>query len=297
MRVFVTGGTGMVGARLVKRLTARGDRPVVLSRRADAARKAFGADIEVVEGDPMKEGPWMQAAAGCDGVIHLAGENLFARRWNADFKKLLMDSRVQGTRNVGKAAAGKILVSASAIGYYGPHGDEELDEQSPPGEDYLSDVCVKWEREAAEAPAARAAWVRVGVVLDRAGGALSNMITPFWMGAGGPIGSGRQQMSWIHHADLVGIFLLALDNAACVGPINGTAPRPVTNKAFGHALGKAMWRPSFMWTPGFMLSLMLGEVAQVVLNGQRVIPRKALAAGYKFEYPDVDGALAEIFKA
>jgi uncharacterized protein (TIGR01777 family) len=296
MRVFVTGGTGLVGSRLVKRLKERGDRAVVLTRRADAARKALGPEIEVVEGDPMKEGPWMKAVESCDGVIHLAGENLFARRWSEEFKKLLVDSRVVGTRNVARASAGKVLVSASAIGYYGPHGDEDLDEDSPPGSDFLADLCVRWEAEAKQSQAARSAWVRVGVVLDRQGGALSNMITPFWLGAGGPIGSGRQQMSWIHHADLVGIFLLALDNPSCTGPVNGTAPNPVTNKAFGHALGKAMWRPSFMWTPGFMLRVMLGEVAGVVLNGQRVLPKRALALGYRFEFPDVDSALAEVFR-
>jgi len=296
MRVFITGGTGLVGSRLVKRLHARGDKAVVLSRRAETARKALGPDVEVVEGDPMKEGPWQQAVAGCDAVINLVGENVFGKRWNAEFKQLLVDSRVKATGNVARAAAGKVLVSASAIGIYGPHGDEEINEDSPPGEDFMADLCVKWERASREGEASRVANVRIGIVLDRKGGALAQMVTPFWLGAGGPIGSGRQYMAWIHHADLLGLLLLALDDPRCVGPINGTAPKPVTNKAFGHALGRAMWRPSFMWTPGFMLSLMLGESAKVVLAGQRVVPAKALALGYKFEYPEIDAALAEIFK-
>lgn len=306
MRIFVTGGTGLVGTRLVKALLARGDKPVVLSRRAGPAREALGAGVEVVEGDPMKEGPWMDSIAGCDGVIHLVGENVFAQRWNDQFKKLLVDSRVLSTRHVARALSAspkrgdgqpKAFVSASAIGIYGPRGDEELDENTPPGDDFLAKLCVEWEKEARapEATGVRCAQVRVGVVLDKKGGALKQLITPFWLGMGGPVGSGRQYMAWVHHDDLVRLFLFALDNASCSGPLNGTAPQPVTNKAFGHALGKAMWRPSFMWTPGFMLSLMLGESAQIVLNGQRVIPRKPLALGFEFRYPTVDSALAEIF--
>lgn len=306
MRVFVTGGTGLVGTRLVKQLLERGDKPVVLSRRAETARKALGPDVEVVEGDPMKEGPWMQTVPSCDGVIHLAGENVFGRRWNDEFKKLLGDSRVLGTRHVATAFSAsprrddgqpKAFVSASAIGFYGPRGDEELDEESPAGNDFLAKLCVEWEKEARapEAAGGRCVQVRVGIVLDKNGGALQQLLTPFWMGMGGPVGSGQQYMAWIHHADLVRLFLFALDNSACTGPMNGTAPNPVTNKAFGHALGKAMFRPSFMWTPGFMLSLVLGEAAEVVLNGQRVLPRKALASGFEFKYPTLEVALADIF--
>jgi uncharacterized protein (TIGR01777 family) len=307
MRVFVTGGTGLVGTRLIPRLRDRGDHVVLLSRRAGPARERFGKACTVVEGDPMQPGPWMDAVADCDAVIHLAGENVFARRWSPEFKALLRDSRVKSTENVVQAlakqprtAAGnaKVLVNASAIGYYGPHGDEELTEDSPPGDDFLARLCVEWEQAArgAEQHGVRVAYVRVGVVLAKEGGALAKLLTPFKLGGGGPAGSGRQWMSWIHRDDLVGIFLLALDHDNARGPLNGTAPEPVTNKAFGKALGHALHRPSFMPTPGFALRLMLGEVADVIVNGQRVLPKRPLALGYSFQYPTVEAALAEILK-
>ncbi len=307
MRVFVTGGTGLVGKRLVKHLRDRGDTVVVLSRRPSAAREMFGAGIEVVDGDPMKTGPWMEAVGPCDGVIHLAGENIFSRRWNAALKQLLVDSRIQSTANVvqaiGKApnrpdGTPKVLVNASAIGWYGPRGDEELTEDTPPGDDFMAVLCVDWEKQAREAEkfGVRVAMVRVGIVLDKEGGALAKLLTPFKLCVGGPVGSGRQYMSWIHHADMVGIFVFALDTPAAIGPINGTAPNPVTNKQFGKALGRALHRPAFMWTPGFMLRLMLGQVAQIITTGQRVIPKRTMALGYQYRFPNIDEALIDILK-
>ena len=206
MRVFITGGTGLVGRRLSKQLHQRGDRAVILSRRAVHARNLFGADAEVVEGDPMRSGEWMDAVGDCDAVIHLAGENVFAHRWNADFKKRLHDSRLLSTQHVVEAlrrkpmrADGrpKVLVNASAIGYYGPRGDEELTEDSPPASDFLAQLCIVWEQaaRAAESAGIRVAMVRVGVVLDKEGGALAKLLTPFKLGAGGPVGSGSQWMS------------------------------------------------------------------------------------------------------
>src|SRR5947209_1638775 len=272
MRVFVTGGTGLVGTRLVNALTQRDDQVVLLSRRAAAAKEMFGAGVEVVEGDPMKAGPWMDAVSSCDGVIHLAGENIFNKRWNAAFTQLLVDSRTQSTANVVQAitrnprradGSPRVLVNASAIGWYGPHGDEELTEESPPAHDFMGELCVEWERQAREAEKAgvRVCMVRVGIVLDKKGGALAKMLTPFKLCVGGPVGSGKQYMSWIHHADLVGLFLLGLDHPEAKGPMNGTAPNPVTNKQFGKALGRALHRPAFMWTPKIMLRLFLGQVA------------------------------------
>lgn len=307
MRVFITGGTGLVGKRLVKALSTRGDTPVVLSRRATTAKEIFGRGIEIVEGDPMQPGPWMDAISSCDGVIHLAGENVFARRWNTAFKQLLVDSRVLSTRNVVQALARnprradgspKVLVNASAIGWYGPHGDEELDESTPPGNDFLTKLCVEWEKQAhdAEKHGVRVALVRVGIVLDREGGALTKMLTPFKLFVGGPVGSGKQYMSWIHHEDMVGLFLLGLDNANAVGPLNGTTPNPVTNKVFSKALGKVLHRPSFMKTPRIMLRLGLGEVANVIAEGQRVIPRKPLALGYSYRFATIEAALADLFR-
>jgi uncharacterized protein (TIGR01777 family) len=305
MRVFVTGGTGLVGTRLVRRLLERGDRVVLLTRRGGHARQLFGPAVEVVEGDPTQADGWADAVGACDGVVNLAGENIFGHRWNDSFKTRIIESRVQSTLHVAAALARKpvgadgrarVLVNASAIGYYGPHGDEDLDENSPAGSDFMAQVCVDWENAAAPAAKAgvRCALIRIGVVLDREGGALAKLLRPFKLFVGGPVAGGRQWMSWIHHEDLTGLLLLALDRDDVNGPLNGTAPNPVTNRDFGKALGRTLHRPAVLPTPGFMLRLGLGEVADVVTNGQKVLPRQALAAGYAFRYPTIDAALAQI---
>jgi uncharacterized protein (TIGR01777 family) len=306
MRVFVTGGTGLIGTRLVERLRQRGDDVVLLTRRPAAVRDRF-AGCAIVEGDPMTAGPWADAVADCDAVVNLAGENIFGRRWDDDFKRLLIDSRVKTTDNVvaalarkprTDAGAAKVLVNASAVGYYGPHGDEELDENAPPGDDLLARVCVAWEKSALAAQAAgvRVALLRIGVVLDKAGGALAQMLTPFKLGLGGPVASGKQWLAWVHGADVVGLMLFALDTAAAAGPINVVAPNPATNKEFSQALGRALHRPAFMPVPGFMMRLRFGEVAEVIVEGQRVLPKRALELGYQFQFPALDAALADILK-
>jgi len=304
MRVFLTGGTGLVGNRLIQRLQKRQDKVVLLTRRPEVARQKFGPTVTVVEGDPTKPGAWTDSVADCEAVINLAGENVFGRRWSEDFKNQLRDSRIKATENVVQAltknrsanSAARTLVNASAIGYYGFHSDEELTEESPPGNDFLAKLCVDWEEAAlaAEPAGVRVAIVRIGIVLDKEGGALAKLLTPFKLFAGGPAGSGKQWMSWIHHDDLVGLFLLALDKPEAAGPINGTAPNPLTNREFARALGRALHRPSFFPTPGFGLRLLLGEVAEVIVNGQRVLPRKALALGYKFRFPLIDAALTDV---
>ena len=272
MQVFITGATGQIGGRLVSRLRRAGDQPVVLTRRPAAAEKMFGQDCQVVEGDPTQPGPWQDAVADCEAVVNLAGENQFAHRWNAAFKIRLVGSRICATRNVVEALARKplcddgrpkTLVSGSAIGYYGPHGDEPLTEDDPPGSDFLADLCVQWEKAAREVEASgvRCVQMRTGIVLDKRAGALRQLWTPFWMGVGGPVAGGRQWMSWIHHEDMTGLLLLALDDAGAAGPINATAPHPVTNRDFSQALGKAMHRPAFMPLPGFAVRLRFGEVA------------------------------------
>jgi len=306
MLVFVTGGTGLIGTHLVKRLRERNDQVVVLSRRPQAARERLGADCEIVEGDAMRAGPWMDAIDNCDAVINLAGEGIFSRRWNDEFKTVLRESRVLATEHVVNAltrkpnapsGGRKLLVNASAIGYYGPLGDEEVTEEQPPGDDTLARLCVDWEKAAASAErqGIRVVRVRIGVVLDKAGGALAQMATPFKMFVGGPVGSGKQWVSWIHHADMIGILLLALDDARAAGPINAVAANPLTNKEFSKALGRALHRPSFMPTPAFGLRLALGGVAEVVTTGQRVLPKQALALGYQFRFPTLDAALADLF--
>jgi uncharacterized protein (TIGR01777 family) len=305
MHIFVTGGTGLVGNRLIETLLKRGDSVSMLTRRPEVAKAKWGERCTIVPGDPAKAGPWMDAVKECDGVVNLAGEGIFNRRWSDDFKKQMYDSRILGTQNVVKAltdhptradGSPKVLVNASAIGYYGPHGDEELTEASPPADDYLAKLCVDWEKAANEAAKAgvRVALIRIGVVLDPAGGALQKLLPPFKMFAGGPIGSGKHFMSWIHADDLVGLTVFALERPNVQGPINATAPHPVTNKQFGNTLGKVLGRPSFMPTPAFMLRLMLGEVANVVTKGQNVLPRKALEAGYVFQYADLEGALKQL---
>jgi uncharacterized protein len=308
MRVFVTGGTGLVGSVLVPRLLARGDQVVLLSRRAEAAQKFAGATV--VLGDPTQAGPWMDSIAGCDAVIHLAGEGIFNRRWNDDFKNLIRTSRVKSTENVvaalGKSPAAdataslkRVLISASAVGIYGPHGDETLTEESLAGNDFLAKVCMDWEQAAQPATAhgVRVVLLRTGIVLDKKGGALAQMLTPFKMFVGGKVGTGKQWMSWIHNEDEVGLILFALDHPEIAGAFNATAPNPVTNYDFAKALGRVLGRPSVFPTPGFMLRLMLGQAAEIVTTGQRVVPRKALDAGYVFKYTEVETALRSILNA
>lgn len=320
MRVFVTGGTGLIGRRLVRRLVERGDTPVVLSRRGGAARRHEELrGVELIQGDPVSGGPWQEHLSGCDAVVNLAGENLFGKRWNPELKRLIRDSRVYGTGNVVAAIARaaerpKVLVQASAIGFYGTHGDEELDESSPSGTDFMAVVCREWEEAAkpAEELGTRLAIVRTGIVLAQGEGALGVM-TPIFKLPGGaaPIGSGsnpllpgsgRQWMSWIHLEDIVGIFLTALDSPEAHGPINGTSPNPVRNADFTRALASVLWKPYAPWRialpigpPDALLKVVLGEVADVVAKGQRVLPRRAQALGYVFEYPELLAALRQIF--
>lgn len=318
MRVFLTGGTGLIGRRLVEELVARGDQAVVLTRNAAKARSNPALKrAEFVEGDPGARGDWQKAVDGCDGVLNLVGHGVFDHRWTPEIKRKIRESRVHSTRHVAEAIAGAarrpdVLVSASAIGYYGPHGDEVLTEIAPPGRDFLGEVCREWEDAArpVEEAGSRLAIVRVGVVLDRDGGALKAMVPMFRYLPGGaaPIGSGhpfapargRQWISWIHREDIVGLFLLALDNPAARGPINGTAPEPARNVDFSRALAAAIrvgpWPPFLPFgPPDVLLHIVLGEVARVVTTGQRVLPERATALGYAFRYPGLDGALRAVF--
>jgi uncharacterized protein (TIGR01777 family) len=306
MRIFVAGGTGLIGTRILGRLIERRDSPILLTRRPGLAKERFGDACKTIEGDPMQAGPWMDTVRECDAVLNLVGEGIFNRRWNKEFKALLYDSRVKSTENLVRAVSNdpkapsgglKALISSSAIGYYGPRGDEELTESDSPGNDMLARICVDWEKAArgAEASGARVAIIRTGVVLDKEGGALPQMLKPFkTIGIGGPVGSGKQWVSWIHHADIVGIFLLALDRSDARGPINGTAPKPMTNKDLAKAQGRALHKPAFLPSPGFALRLALGEVASVVTTGQRVLPQKAVALGYQFRFPDIETALSDM---
>jgi uncharacterized protein len=289
MKVTVTGGSGRIGTRLVERLRERGDEVTTLSRTPSSPG--------VVAWQPEQEPAPASALAGRDAIVHLAGEDV-AQRWSDDAKRRIRSSRERGTRNLvaGVAAADprpRVLVSASAVGYYGAHGDEELDERSPAGDDFLAQVCVIWEREAQHAAVhgLRVVNVRTGVVLDAAGGALARMLPFFKLGVGGPVAGGRQYMSWIHVDDVVGVYLAALDGDDWSGPVNASAPEPVTNRTFSKALGKALRRPAFAPVPALAVRVLYGEMAEIVTTGQRVLPRRAQELGYAFAHPDLDEAL------
>ncbi|MEA2248340.1 MAG: uncharacterized protein QOH46_2869 [Solirubrobacteraceae bacterium] len=298
MRVTLTGASGLIGSKLVRALTARGDDVTVLSRDPGRAGQALGVRTEGWQ--PLDEPAPAAALAGRDAVVHLAGENV-AQRWSASAKESIRASREIGTRNLvaglGAAAAPErpgALVSSSAVGLYGPHGDEIVDESTPAGDDFLAGVCVAWEREAERATelGMRVVRVRTGVVLDRRGGALAKMLLPFRLGVGGPVAGGRQYMPWIHADDVVGMYLAALDDAGWSGPVNACAPEPVTNAEFSRALGRALHRPAVLPIPGAALHVLYGDMAEIVTEGQRAVPRRALEHGYRFAHPELDEALA-----
>ena len=239
------------------------------------------------------------ALSGRDAVVHLAGESV-AQRWTDASRRAIRESREIGTRNLvaGIGAADprpRTLVSASAVGYYGPRGDEPIAEDTAPGDDFLAQVCAAWEREAARAAehGLRVANMRTGVTLDQDGGALSKMLPFFRLGIGGPVAGGRQYMPWIHADDVVGLYLAALDDASWEGPINATAPEPATNRDFSRALGRALHRPAFAPVPGLAVRLLYGDMAEIVTTGQRAVPARALELGFAFRHTDLDAALRE----
>ncbi len=296
MNVTITGASGLIGTRLITALRERGDEITVLSR--DPARAGAALDVPAVGWDPLAGPAPAEALAGRDGVVHLAGAPV-AQRWNAKSKEAIRASRELGTRNLvaGLSAAEPrppVLVSASAVGFYGKHGDERVTEDAPAGGDFLAGVCVAWEREARAAGdlGTRVVLMRTGVVLDPDGGALKTMLPPFRAGVGGPVAGGDQYMPWIHADDVVGMYLAALDDASWSGPVNMTAPEPVTNREFSKALGRALHRPAVAPVPAFALRLLYGEMAEIVTEGQRAVPARAQALGYAFRRPDLDDALA-----
>ncbi len=302
MKIVIAGGTGFLGRPLTSRLAEVGHSVVVLSRTAPARS---GDGFQAVTWAPNDAGgPWVSEIDGADAVVNLAGESIAARRWTAAQKDRIRTSRTVATRAlvdaIGRAAAPPtVFVSGSAVGYYGPCGDEIVTEESPAGRDFLAGVGVDWEREAlaAAGPRTRVVTLRTGIVLARDGGALQKMLPPFWFGAGGPIGSGQQYWPWIHRRDWVELVRFAIETRDVSGPLNATAPNPVTNEEFARALGRAVHRPAFMTTPGFALMLLLGEMAQaLLLSGQRAIPAKADRLGFKYAYPQLELALAELFR-
>jgi len=294
MKVTVSGATGRVGRHLVAALKERGDEVIALSRDPDRAQELLG--VRAYAWDLKNEAVPKEALAGRDAVVHLAGEDV-GQRWSNEVKAEILDSREKGTRNMVHSIfetkpRPKTFICASASGYYGARGKEPVDELEPPGSDWLADVTARWERQAETAKVGiRMVIVRTGIVLDAEGGALAKMLPFFKAGVGGPIGSGKQYMPWIHLDDLVGIYLAAIDHDRFNGAINASAPEPATNKQFAKALGSALHRPAVAPVPGFTIKLMYGEMSQIVLKGVRMVPGRAAELGYEFRHTDLGEAL------
>lgn len=300
MKITVTGATGLIGSKVVAELKSRGDDITVLSRNPESAANSLG--VTALGWDPAVEEAPVEAVNGADAVIHLAGESV-SQRWTAKAKEGIRSSRVDGTTNLVAAMRQaeqrpKVFVSGSAVGWYGPRGDEPVDETTPAGTDFLAQVCADWEAAAEQAVelGIRTAIIRTGVVISEDGGALARMLPPFKAGVGGPVAGGAQMMPWIHIDDIVRMLIAAVDGADWAGPINGTAPTPVSNKVFSKALGKALKRPSFSPVPGFAIKAMYGEMAQIVLTGQNAIPARATELGFSWNHADVDEALTSLLR-
>lgn len=287
MKVAIFGATGFVGQFLQKALKKRQHEVIILDTRRDSA--------------------WKSKLRDCDGVINLAGAGLFAHRWTVEFKSLIHSSRVEGTKKIVEAMAAakqagtgpQVLVNASAVGFYGTSLDKTFDESSPAGTDFLAFVCREWEDEAEKAQRQhdiRTAIVRFGVVLGKGGGALQKLLPPFKAFAGGPLGSGRQPFSWVHVDDAVGVLIHALESNSIKGPLNAVGPELVTNKEFSKTLGKVLHRPALLPVPGIALHVIVGEAAEMLTQGQRVVPQATLASGYSFQFPTLEGALRDILR-
>jgi uncharacterized protein len=300
MRIFVTGGTGLIGRRLIPVLIHAGHQVVLLTR---SPQPNLSRGQEIIVGDPNQpHDSWMNLLDDCQGVIHLAGAPLFTKRWTKRFKEEIRRSRVSSThwiatRLLQKPLDNRVFLSGSAIGYYGNRGDEELNENSAPGQGFLADVSREWEDAAEQArQVARVVNIRTGIVLDPNGGSLPKMKLPFKLFAGGPLGNGQQWMSWIHHEDMVRGIVFALNEAQMQGPVNFTAPEPVRNWGFCKTLGSVMKRPSWLPAPKFAIKLALGEVAEVALGSQRVYPARLSDMNFTFQYPTLQPALENLLK-
>lgn len=308
MRIVIAGGTGFLGSPLAEAYAEEGHDVRVLTRSLapGESRHESGTGVPGITragwNPDGRSGAWRPAVDGADAVINLAGETIGDKRWTPARKALLRDSRLLATRSLVAALSESnrkpgVFVSASGVGYYGDGGDEVKTEESPAGHDFLAHLCEDWEGEARKAAASnlRVAIVRTGVVLERSGGALPRMMTPFRFFAGGPLGSGRQYVSWIHRLDWVEMVRWIVATPAADGTFNATAPHPVSNRQFAHALGRALHRPALLPAPGFALRLLVGEFAGSILTGQRVIPKRATALGYHFRYPEIDIAFRGLF--
>jgi uncharacterized protein (TIGR01777 family) len=303
VRVAVTGATGVIGRRAIAALVERADQVVALTRDTERGRDVLGPRVELHAWSDPKHAPAPTAALErADAVLHLLGEPI-AQRWSGDAKREIRDSRVLSTRSLVAAISAlpedrrpRALVSQSATGYYGPRGDEPVPESSPAGDDFLAKVTIEWEREAGQAVSAgvRVATTRTGVVLSPTGGALAKMLPPFKLGVGGPVAGGKQYVPWIHLDDVVGAMLRCLDDDAASGPLNLTAPNPATNGELSKTLGRVLRRPAILPVPGLALRAMYGEMATIVLTGQRAVPVRLRELGYEFRHPQLEDALRDV---
>ncbi len=299
MRILMTGATGFIGKRLLARLVCEGHSVAALVRSPEEARAGTAYPCQFFEWQGFDSPIPVEALEGVEGVVHLAGENIAGGRWTRARKDKILDSRVLGTRSLVEAirktsTPPQVLISASAVGYYGDTGDAPMDETGPKGTGFLSDVCDAWEREVEEAKGIRRVISRFGMVLGEEGGALSKLLPLFKSGLGGPVSSGKQWVSWIHVDDAVSLLLWALETPSAQGVLNAVAPEPVTNAHFGKELGGALHRPAKVPAPAFAVKLLMGEAASLVLDSSRVLPSRTMDLGFRFKYPTLEGAFAEI---
>lgn len=301
MKIAITGATGFVGSYLVKRLQAEGEQIIILTRNVNHADRVFPKsafpNVEIIAYNPHQSGDWQKVISGCDGVVNLAGASIGEGRWTPERKQEIIDSRKIGTQKLVEAITKaekkpSVLVNASAIGYYGTSETASFEESSPPGDDFLAEVCVAWEAEAQKVKdlGVRLAILRFGVVLGM-GGAIAKMLPVFKLFAGGTIGTGKQWFSWIEVDDLVNLIVAALKQPEIQGVYNATSPNPVRMAEFCHTLGDVVHRPSWLPVPAFALELLMGDAAMVVLEGQKVLPKRTLDSGFTYKYPDLKSAL------
>lgn len=313
MRVFITGATGLIGSALTRALLERGDEVLAMTRDARRARASLPGETIFVEADPAVSGDWQARIANCDAVVNLCGASIGGQRWDARYRQILMDSRLDPTHllvDAMRACSDEerpgVLASSSGIDYYDfdttavalGDDDEVFDEQSPAGDTFLARLCSKWEAEAelASEVGVRVALVRTGIVLSTEGGALPRIAAPFKAFVGGPVGSGKQWFSWIHIDDMVGAYLHALDNPEVRGPINAVAPGAVRQKQFARTLGEVLGRPSFLPAPKFALKIVAGQLAEYLVNGRHAIPQVLDQSGYQFKYPELKPALEALYR-
>lgn len=302
MKIVLAGATGFIGNALIKALLEEKHHLIILSRRPDVVRNQWGDTVKAVFWDAVSSGDWFSDINEADAIINLTGASIAGKRWDASYKKIIADSRILSTRILMKAChvaqqKPKTWINASAVGYYGDVPEGDVDETRHASDDFLGRTCAAWENEAlqAETLGIRVVCLRIGIVLEEGGGALQKMVLPFKLFVGGPLGSGRQWLPWIHRDDLVRAVLFILNEKTIRGPVNGTAPMPVTMKQFSQTLGSVLRRPSWAPVPGFVLKIVVGEFSDSLLAGQKALPVKLQNAGFRFTFDELYAALRDIF--